>query len=54
MVDDFPCVAVPLSDGLIASLKHCPNLAGVKDSGGDMAGYAGRVMNFPDPEPSTP
>jgi dihydrodipicolinate synthase/N-acetylneuraminate lyase len=45
---------VPLSDGLIASLKHCPNLAGVKDSGGDMAGYVGRVMNFPDPEPSTP
>jgi 4-hydroxy-tetrahydrodipicolinate synthase len=40
--------AVPLSDGLIASLKHYPNLAGVKDSGDDMAGYIDRVKNFPD------
>ena len=40
--------AVPLSNGLIASLKHYPNLAGVKDSGDDMAGYIDRVKNFPD------
>ena len=40
--------AVPLSNGLIASLKHYPNLAGVKDSGEDMAGYVDRVKNFPD------
>ena len=40
--------AVPLSNGLIASLKHYPNLAGVKDSGDDMAAYVDRVTNFPD------
>jgi 4-hydroxy-tetrahydrodipicolinate synthase len=40
--------AVPLSNGLIASLKHYPNLAGVKDSGDDMAAYVDRVKNFPD------
>ena len=40
--------AVPLSNGLIGSLKHYPNLAGVKDSGDDMAAYVDRVKKFPD------
>jgi dihydrodipicolinate synthase/N-acetylneuraminate lyase len=39
--------AVPISPALLHSLEHYPNLAGIKDSTGDVAGYAGLVKEFP-------
>jgi 4-hydroxy-tetrahydrodipicolinate synthase len=39
--------AVPISLELLHSLEHYPNLAGIKDSSGDAAGYAAFVKNFP-------
>ncbi len=39
---------VPISIELLRSLQHYPNLAGIKDSSGDPAGYAEFVRNFPD------
>ena len=45
--------AVPLSNKLIASLKHYPNLAGVKDSEDNLPDYMGRVTAFPDLNIST-
>jgi 4-hydroxy-tetrahydrodipicolinate synthase len=39
--------AVPISLELLHSLEHYPNLAGIKDSTGDTAGYADFVKEFP-------
>ena len=39
--------AVPISLELLHSLEHYPNLAGIKDSTGDAAGYAEFVKEFP-------
>jgi 4-hydroxy-tetrahydrodipicolinate synthase len=39
---------VPISIDLLRSLQHYPNLAGIKDSTGNPAGYAEFVSNFPD------
>lgn len=39
--------AVPISPALLHSLEHYPNLAGIKDSTGDVAGYAALVKEFP-------
>jgi 4-hydroxy-tetrahydrodipicolinate synthase len=39
---------VPISIDLINSLKHYPNLAGIKDSTGDPVGYAKFVEAFPE------
>src|SRR5450432_1447028 len=39
--------AVPISNELLHSLEHYPNLAGIKDSSGDAAGYAAFVKEFP-------
>lgn len=39
--------AVPISHDLLHSLEHYPNLAGIKDSTGDAAGYAAFVKEFP-------
>lgn len=38
---------VPISIDLLKSLSHYPNLAGIKDSSGNAAGYAEFVANFP-------
>jgi 4-hydroxy-tetrahydrodipicolinate synthase len=38
---------VPISIDLLRSLQHYPNLAGIKDSTGNAAGYAEFVSNFP-------
>lgn len=38
---------VPISLELLHSLEHYPNLAGIKDSTGDAAGYAAFVKEFP-------
>ncbi|MEO7054091.1 MAG: dihydrodipicolinate synthase family protein [Rhizomicrobium sp.] len=40
--------AVPITTDLINALKHYPNLAGIKDSNGDMAEYVEFVKNFPE------
>ena len=39
--------AVPISHELLHKLEHYPNLAGIKDSTGDAAEYAGLVKEFP-------
>ena len=39
---------VPISIDLLRSLRHYPNLAGIKDSTGNAAGYAEFVANFPE------
>ena len=39
---------VPISIDLLKALQHYPNLAGIKDSSGDTAGYAAFVSNFPE------
>jgi 4-hydroxy-tetrahydrodipicolinate synthase len=38
---------VPISPELLHSLEHYPNLAGIKDSTGNAAGYAALVKEFP-------
>ena len=40
--------AVPISTDLLNALKHYPNLAGIKDSDGNMPEYVDFVTNFPD------
>lgn len=40
--------AVPITTDLINALKYYPNLAGIKDSNGDMAEYVEFVKNFPE------
>jgi 4-hydroxy-tetrahydrodipicolinate synthase len=39
--------AVPVTRELLHDLERYPNLAGIKDSSGDPAGYAGLVQEFP-------
>ena len=39
---------VPITVELLKSLKHYPNLAGIKDSSGNTAGYAEFVSAFPE------
>jgi 4-hydroxy-tetrahydrodipicolinate synthase len=39
---------IPISIELLRNLSHYPNLAGIKDSTGDPAGYAEFVRNFPE------
>ena len=39
--------AVPITAELLHSLEHYPNLAGIKDSTGDAAGYEAFVKEFP-------
>ena len=39
--------AVPITAELLHSLEHYPNLAGIKDSTGDPAGYLAFVKEFP-------
>jgi 4-hydroxy-tetrahydrodipicolinate synthase len=39
---------VPISHELLRNLSHYPNLAGIKDSTGNAAGYAAFVQDFPE------